>query len=163
MCIALPLPRRIGEKQAFAGSLVSMLAAMQKESSFVAAHKEKLEQFITTRKIAMGLAFRMRTYYNYALIHIADNENFPLIMGLSYSLRCVMQLGTPVLTERRAFWQSLIAQILSFGQVCFISRISTVRLDALGAGVSVCCTFFETSCHVCQSCVEDRMRLPSSW
>lgn len=75
-----------------AGSLVSMLAALQKENSFVAEHMEKLEHFIRSRKIGMGLAARMRTYYHYALMHSTDSDDVSLITGLSYSLRCVHQL-----------------------------------------------------------------------
>lgn len=68
-----------------------MLAALQNESSFVAEHKENLEHFIRSRKISMGLAARMRTYYQYALMQSTDSDDVSLITGLSYSLRCASE------------------------------------------------------------------------
>jgi hypothetical protein len=66
-----------------------MLSAFQNESAYIASKKEMLEDFLRNRKVAVGLATRMRNYYNYALMHSTEGGDACIINGLSYSLRFV--------------------------------------------------------------------------
>lgn len=86
------------------GSLVSMLAALQKESAFVAEQMEKVERFIRSRRIGKGLATRMRTYYHYALMNSTDSDDISLITGLSYSLRYVSWACAHCIRPCLEFW-----------------------------------------------------------